>query len=312
MGLAVGIATAVITVVGAIMLIVWVSVSARKEGEHPGEPHHHDGLSDDLVVDTNRLIFAIIVLGVLGVVLLSVVAWLVARRAVRPLSEALRLQRNFVADASHELRTPLTVLSTRVQLLQRKQQRGEPTDDIVATLRDDIDVLNSVLNDLLVSAENTASEQPADSDLVAVTEAAVDHLRPLGDDASIAISTAYTARPIVRLPAAALGRCLTAVIDNAIQHSPDGSAVSVLISAEARRAEVRVSNTGSPIPPERIDQIFERFQHGKESGRRRSFGLGLALVRDILNRYGGSITVDASGPADLTTFVMSFPRSDRG
>ena len=72
-----------------------------------------------------------VVASLIGVVLLGLVAWLAALRSVRPLADALRMQRNFVSDASHELRTPLTALSSRIQILQRRHERGEPIDVVV-------------------------------------------------------------------------------------------------------------------------------------------------------------------------------------
>lgn len=309
-GLAVGATTAIITVVGAAALIIWISLSSRPDGERGAERidiHGQKPMTDDLVVDTNRLIIAIVILGFLGMLVLAVIAWLVARRAVRPLAEALRLQRNFVADASHELRTPLTVLSTRVQLLQRRLQRGETTDDITIALRDDVEALTSVLDDLLASAESAATSTETISDLAAVAEEAATRLAPLADAVAITVTTHADSRPTVSVPATTLSRCLTAVIDNAIQHSPNGSHVTVEVSATGKEAIVRVSNPGGRISADDATQIFERFRHGQESGRRRSFGLGLALVRDIVSRHGGTISVDLSGSVDYTVFVITLP-----
>lgn len=308
-GIAVGLATAIVTIIGSVILILGVTISAHHDGDRSklDDVKLPNTGGDDLVVDTNRMIVMIVLLGILGVIVLGVIAWFVARQAVKPLAQALRLQRNFVADASHELRTPLTVLSTRIQLLQRRQQRGDPIEDVVADLRGDVEAMNDVLTDLLVSAEDAATHTSEASDLVAAAIQVAEHLRPLSENAHISLSVTTDAHPMVAIPSATLGRCLTAVVDNAIQHSPDGAAVTVHIARTGDRAETRVTNTGGHISPVDESRIFERFQHGAETGRRRSFGLGLALVRDIVNRYGGSISVDGSAPADRTTFVIAFP-----
>ena len=70
--------------------------------------------------------------------------------------------------------------------------------------------------------------------------------------------------------------------------------------------EIRVSDHGSGIDPADAERIFERFARGSETGRRRGFGLGLALVRDVLTRYSGRIEVESTSPSG-TTFLITLP-----
>lgn len=326
-GLAVGAASAVVTALGAVLLILWVTFSAHPDGSRETRAvlRERAGRGDDLVVDTNRLVVAIIALGVIGIAVLGLVAWLVAKKAVRPLAEALQMQRDFVADASHELRTPLTILVSRIQVLGRRYGRGEPVDDVIARLRADADAMNEVLTDLLVSAEG-AREPVEPVDVAAVAQRAADRLTGLAAEASIGITVVAEAHPRIAMPETTLSRCLVAVIDNAIQHSPDGTRVRILIETGTGMARIRVTNAGGGIRPEDAERIFARFTHGPESGRRRSFGLGLALVRDMVARYGGTIVLDTtagrpssdpgqneqppsgqSGQPGETTFLLRFP-----
>jgi two-component system OmpR family sensor kinase len=243
-------------------------------------------------------------LGILGVIVLSLIAWFAARRAVRPLGEALRLQRNFVADASHELRTPLTTLTSRIQIAQRRLERGGDVAEALDQLRSDADAMNDMLTDLLMAAEGKA-ETTALAPVGEAMDAAVSRLQPLADDSGVTLEVISTDRA-VRMPLPTLTRILMAVVDNAIQHSPRGGVVTIAAATARNDVEIRVSDQGSGIDPADAERIFERFARGSETGRRRGFGLGLALVRDVLTRYAGRIEVESTSSGG-TTFVIALP-----
>ncbi|MGN6125480.1 MAG: histidine kinase dimerization/phospho-acceptor domain-containing protein, partial [Humibacter sp.] len=111
----VGVASAVIITAGVVILLVVILVTGHHEGDHrpPPAPNGTPIPGDSFVVDVDHVLPWVIGLGIVGVALLTLGAWFAARRAAKPLAQALQLQRNFVADASHELRTPLTALSAR-------------------------------------------------------------------------------------------------------------------------------------------------------------------------------------------------------
>ena len=304
-GLYVALASAIVIAAGVGVLLAVILLNRRPEGaEHRGRLPH-EGSGDDFVIDADRILPWVIVLGLLGVVLLALVAWLAARRAVRPLGDALRLQRNFVADASHELRTPLTTLTSRIQLLQRRQERGEPIEETIAELRRDAGMMTDVLNDLLLAAEGGAVA----ADPASVGEAvntAVESLRPLADDAGVTLAVDVRQPAEVALPTVTLVRLVVALVDNAVQHSRSGATVTVSATVEDGAAAIRVTDHGSGIHGIAPDAVFERFARSSESGRRRSFGLGLSLVRDVAVRAGGSVAVESTSSAG-TTFLLRLP-----
>ncbi|WP_314502556.1 HAMP domain-containing sensor histidine kinase [uncultured Microbacterium sp.] len=304
-GVYVGVASAVVIAGGVAVLLAVILLNRRPErAEHLGLPEHA-GSDDDFVIDADKILPWVVVLGVLGVLLLALVAWLGARRSVRPLAEALRLQRNFVADASHELRTPLTTLSSRIQLLQRRHDRGEPVAQTILDLRGDAAMMTDVLNDLLLAAEGGEVAGGPASVLDAVTSAA-ESLRPLADEAGVALVVSSREPATVALPPVTLVRLVIALVDNAVQHSPAGSAVTVTTTVEDGAAAIRVADLGGGIRGIAPDAVFERFARSAESGRRRSFGLGLSLVRDVAVRAGGSVAVESTSDAG-TTFVLRLP-----
>ena len=110
----------------------------------------------------------------------------------------------------------------------------------------------------------------------------------------------------VALPSVTLVRLVVALVDNAVQHSPAGAAVTVTAAVEGGTAAIRVADHGSGIHGIAPDAVFERFARSTESGRRRSFGLGLSLVRDVAERAGGSVAVESTSDAG-TTFLLRLP-----
>ncbi len=171
-GLLVGAASAVVVTAGVALLVAVLLLSARPELHHNGEGGGRSGPPDGdrIVVDVDRILPWVVALGLAGVALLALVAWVAARRAVAPLAGALRLQRRFVADASHEIRTPLTALTSRTQILERRYRRGEDLTDTLAALRADASVMDAVLTDMLLTAEGTATDaEPAVATTVRVS-----------------------------------------------------------------------------------------------------------------------------------------------
>ncbi|WP_031206619.1 sensor histidine kinase [Microbacterium maritypicum] len=309
-GLWVGVASGVIVAMGIGILITVILSTSRREGEGHGGGWFGGpvGARDDFIVDIDVVVPVVIVLGVIGVVLLGIVAAVAARRSVRPLGEALRRQRNFVADASHELRTPLTTVTSRIQVLQRRLDRGEDIGPGLVELRRDADSMGDVLNDLLIAAEG-ASHDDGEAEVASAASTAVAAISTIADEHEVALTvTVVDDGAVARIPTVTLVRVLVALLDNAVQHSPAGGAVTIRIGTDARDVTVRVTDEGPGIAGIPSDQIFERFARPPESGRLRGFGLGLSLVRDVARRAGGSIEVESS-TARGTTFLLTLPAS---
>ncbi|WP_345802689.1 HAMP domain-containing sensor histidine kinase [Microbacterium sp. AZCO] len=304
-GILVAAGSALVITAGVAVLVLVLLISGRPEGER--EPERGEPVGDHIVVDVDRVLPVVLALGVLGVVLLGVIAWLAARSAVRPLAEALRLQRAFVADSSHELRTPLTALTSRIQILQRRQAAGRPIEPTIAALRHDARVLDDVLTDMLLAAEG---EDAGDSSaqLDGCLESAVATLEPLADETGVTLRTEVAHAMTAPIPSVTLTRLCVALIDNAVHHSPSGSVVTVAADRNGDTIEIRVTDAGSGVDPADHDRIFERFARAAESGRRRGFGLGLALVRETAARYGGTAKLESTSSTG-STFVLALPAS---
>ena len=298
-------------IVMCVTLIILARIVARPvpmpyDDWHDGRPVIRPVMPRYGWISADEVVGTVIVFGVVSIVLTSLIAWLMAKRAVKPLSEALKLQRHFVADASHELRTPLTALSSRVQILQRRLEAGKPVDELVTQLRDDTTNMASVLDDMLLAAEGGPVVDAAPVALGPCLRQAATSLRPLAEQAGVRVEVAEAGNLWVAAPEVSVTRAVVAVADNAIQHSPAGSSVEVRAVREQSMVVIRVTDHGTGITGVDPDQVFDRFAHGAETGKRRSFGLGLALTAEVVHRYGGDIRVESTSELG-TTFAMSFP-----
>ncbi|MFG2053847.1 sensor histidine kinase [Micromonospora sp. NPDC048930] len=251
---------------------------------------------------------ALLVAELAGLAGALVAAALLARRAVAPLATALTLQRRFVADASHELRTPLTVLHTRAQLLARRVRTQPPErlagqlDQLVADTR----ALGEVVEDLLVSA--AAEHQPlpdTEVDLAEVAREVVASMSAYAQGREVDLRVEAPAPVLVRGARTALRRALTALVDNAVGHVPEGGHVTVTVDRRDGGVAAEVADDGVGLDPAEADRLFDRFAHGT-SGAGRRFGLGLALVQHVARAHRGSVEVTGA-PGAGATFTLLLP-----
>jgi signal transduction histidine kinase len=272
---------------------------------------YHDG--------RNRLLLSLGFAELAGILASVAVVVLFTRRSVRPLAQALALQRRFVADASHELRAPLTVLHTRAQMLARRAGAGDAralhqdAEALVADTR----VLGDIVDDLLASATMTAGAAPRDRvDLAAVASAVRDSVASYAESLGVTVhfkcDKADDGPFDVVGSEAALRRALTSLVDNALAHEHDGGTIELRVSRDGEKVSVAVADDGVGIDPQTLPTVFTRFSHGGEHtsrAGREAYGIGLALVSEIAQAHNGDIAV-TSVPGHGATFTLRVPAAE--
>ena len=248
--------------------------------------------------------------GLLGSTVLAgaVAAWLgsrLARRAVGSWDEALARQERFVSDASHELRTPLSRLALRARLLDDGLRAGTPREALVDDARllsEEATVMGDLVDDLLYAASLDA--RPDVGELVDIGEVArevVELEQVRAADRGLRLSLRALAVPAVWGVEGALRRAIGALVDNALRHAEHE--VSVVVEPDGpETVRVHVSDDGPGIPAEQAQHLFDRFYRGADDGR--GFGLGLALVRDVVDNHGGSVEVQPLTRGSCFTVVL--------
>jgi signal transduction histidine kinase len=207
------------------------------------------------------------------------------------------MKTNLVATASHELMTPLTSLSMSLHILlsERLGTLTAEQSELLSTAREDADRLRRILQDLLDVSRLEAGSVPLDLETLAAGELideAVDPLRQAFADRGVAVRVAEApGLPPVHADRTRAALVLTNFLTNALKHTEAGDRVSVEVTSgvgTADRVRFSVTDTGSGIPAEDLDRIFDRFFRGrgeKEPG----VGLGLAISREIVVAHGGEI-----------------------
>ncbi len=280
---------------------------------HPETPGSGAAATDYAYLDAKDLLKALIIAGAAGIVLAGGIGWASARSAIRPLAEALALQRRFVQDASHELRTPLAILDARIQLAQREATPDSKPGKTLARIREDTAALTSIVNELLLAATGAAQEPPAEpTDLADVAASVAEGMQQIARNQGVSIVARTEVRALARIDKGSLRRAVLALADNALAHTPSGGAITITTALERHHAVITVSDTGTGIGGVDQARIFERFvrTHGRH-GTRRSFGIGLALVRDIVSGAGGTVEIARTGP-DGTTMRIALPPGGNG
>ncbi|MES2169970.1 MAG: HAMP domain-containing sensor histidine kinase [Actinomycetota bacterium] len=301
-------------VVLAVLIAAFVFVFHHISPTRLFDPGRHEETIDVGGID---IITAGVIIGIGAIILAGTVSWFATRRAVRPLGDALRIQRAFVADASHELRTPLAVLDARLQQLQRGLQHDDPSAPTVAELRRDSHTLIEIVNDLLASAEvggDASARHPVTVNPIVAL--AVDSMRIIAGEKQVGVTVNETRPLATMMPAAAVHRCLVALLDNALDFAPVGSIIHVSLSESRSMVRISVRDEGPGITGIDPARIFDRFARSSDTvdgggSSRTGFGIGLSLVRDTVERAGGTASV-ASTSAQGTEIELRVPLTRQG
>lgn len=205
-------------------------------------------------------------------------------------------QREFVADASHELRTPLTSVQANLEMLRDSLPQGDDRHAAESALASSKRMARLV-SDLLLLARTDAGRRTArtEVDLAGITRAAIEEVRPLASRHEISADI----EPLVGVEGNPdeLHRLVLNLIENAVRHTPPGTAVRVFARADGGKAIVEVSDGGPGLPEGLGDQVFSRFVRGEgpsDTATGGGSGLGLAIVRAVAVSHGGSVEAGES------------------
>jgi signal transduction histidine kinase len=232
--------------------------------------------------------------------------------ARRELAELDRAKSAFVAIASHELRTPLTALQGFSELLAMRQLPADEVNRLGAIMRREARRLGRIVSDLLDLSRIERGLDPALCRIPLAVEptvmATVDLFRQGTATHPIAIAC-EPALPKIDADPDALERVLTNLISNAIKYSPPGSVVRVGARALEDGVAISVSDSGRGIPAEALGRIFEPYYRVPDAaGVARGTGIGLAVVKALVEAHGGAVEVE-SAPTLGTRVTVVLPAS---
>jgi len=235
-----------------------------------------------------------------------------AERAARAEAEtANRLKDQFLATLSHELRTPLTSMLGWIRMLRSGRLDGAMAARALESVERSTRAQSQLIDDLLdvsriVSGKLTMNL--AAVDVGEVVAAALEAVRPLAEARSVELAYhAADRRAIVHGDAGRLQQVVWNLLSNAIKFTPDRGHVRADVTVGESEVAIAVSDTGRGIAPELLPQIFERFQQGAATRAQGGLGLGLAIVRHLVDLHGGRVTAHSDGLGRGATFIVHVP-----
>ncbi|MBI1736200.1 MAG: CHASE domain-containing protein [Candidatus Rokubacteria bacterium] len=232
----------------------------------------------------------------------------------RTLAEhANRAKDEFLATVSHELRTPLNAILGWARMLRGGTLAPEQGRHALDVIERNARTQAQLIDDLLDVSRITTGKVQLDVgvvDLARVIDAAVDAVRPAADGKRVQLTTAVA--PGVGRVAGDPDRLQQAVgnlLTNAIKFTPAGGSVTVRLARADDHGIVVVRDTGEGIPAATLPHVFERFRQADSSSTRahRGLGIGLALVKHLVELHGGTVTAESAGPGLGSTFTVRLP-----
>jgi len=260
-----------------------------------------------------RVGLALAIAYLVAVALVSVAAWVLASRTLRPIREAHVRQRRFVADASHEVRTPLSAIRATAEEAATSEASPEELRAALARIAASAEGLSRLTNDLLLLArtdERLIDRRAEPVDLSVVTaEALEEYVGANGANGHAGRPTLVLAPDlVVSADADEIRRIVFNLVDNAVRYGGRADRVRVATLGTERDAILEVQDSGPGIAAADQEQIFEPFFRVRaDAGSPDGSGLGLAIARSLAERNGGRLTL-ASLAGSGSTFRFTLPR----
>jgi signal transduction histidine kinase len=238
------------------------------------------------------------------------------KRAEDVLREADRRKNEFLALLAHELRGPLAPLGNAVELLRLAAESRPDLRRIQGMLARQVDHLSRLVDDLVDLARifhGALAVRAEPLDMATVVERALELARPTIDSRRLALAVEVAPAPMpVHGDLVRLTQALANVLHNAAKYTPAGGRVTVAAAPQDGKALVTVSDTGIGIPAAKLEQIFEPFvQASATPDAAGGLGLGLTLVRRLVQLHGGAVTATSAGPGAGSRFVIELPLAYR-
>ncbi|HZI48355.1 MAG TPA: PAS domain S-box protein, partial [Pyrinomonadaceae bacterium] len=239
---------------------------------------------------------------------------LTAERAARQEAEvASRTKDEFLATLSHELRTPLTAMLGWLTILRSHKLDQKTTQHAIETIERNAKAQAQLIEDLVDVSRIVGGKlnlEVGPTELYPVIDAAVEVVRPAADAKHISIKLNYdpTVGPVSG-DSVRLQQIVWNLLSNAVKFTPSGGSVFIDYRRQGAFAEVVVRDTGIGIAPDFLPHVFERFRQAESAATRshRGMGLGLAIVRHLVELHGGTVSVESAGENQGSIFTIHLP-----
>jgi len=232
---------------------------------------------------------------------------LMARRATN-----LRRARQFSADVTHELRTPLTILRGETELALRNGRDQNQLREVLESNLEEISRMSYLIEDLLLLSKSDLGEIPLKMELLHLDELIVElhhQAQLLATAKNISVELhCPEGQILLQADSLRLRQVFLNLLTNAIKYTPENGTVTIELALDEKAVAITITDTGIGIDNEHLDAIFDRFYRVNKTGNRNDggSGLGLSIVKWIVNAHTGSISV-SSTPGQGSKFTVELP-----
>jgi PAS domain S-box-containing protein len=238
-----------------------------------------------------------------------------AELAAQQAEESSRLKEEFLATISHELRTPLNAILGWSRLMRSKNMEGEEAKKALETIERNARAQSQLIDDLLdvsriITGKLRIDVRPIDPTIF--TEAAIEAIQPAAEAKGVRIIKVIDTGAIsVPGDPVRLQQVVWNLVSNAVKFTPRGGRIQVHLERVNSHVEISVTDTGQGISPEFISHVFDRFRQADQASTRQhgGMGLGLAIVRHLVEMHGGSVEARSAGKDKGASFTVSLPVS---
>lgn len=258
----------------------------------------------------HNYVIRLLIANAAALILVVAVAFSLAKITLRPLEQAIALQRQFTGDASHDLRTPLAVIRTETSVaLHESSQLPSEYVERMRIIDEQAQRMQRMIDQLLtlshLDADSALDREP--TDLSVVVNGVVRDLQPLAGARAMKLQLERSESAVVMGDELKLSQLVGNLVDNAIKYGREQTTVGISVWQNRDVAFVAVSDEGAGIGADDLDRIFLRY-HSKNGAQTNGavHGLGLPLSRWIARAHGGEVTVE-SKPGQGSIFTVRLP-----
>ncbi|MFY9558314.1 MAG: ATP-binding protein [Blastocatellia bacterium] len=224
-----------------------------------------------------------------------------------------RAKDEFLATVSHELRTPLNSISGWVQLLRNGKLEGKDSKHALDAIQRGVTAQTRLIEDILDASRIITGKLHLDFgpvDLVSVIDAALDTVRPAAVLKQVELVEDLNRRcGLVSGDPNRLQQVVCNLLSNSIKFTPNGGRIEIVLERVGSQAEIRLKDTGQGIDPAFLPYVFDRFRQANSTSARKhgGLGLGLAIVRYLVEMHGGKVHATSDGEGLGSTFTVRLP-----
>ncbi|PAU94285.1 two-component sensor histidine kinase [Aliifodinibius salipaludis] len=230
------------------------------------------------------------------------------------LQKGFEREKRFTSDAAHELMTPLSSLQSDAEIMLRKPRSKEEYRETIQRMLTETRRMSEMVHLLLQLSrvESVHRSQPETINISRITEAVADQHQESAQAKNISIQTQIDPELQVRAHGAYIEEVINNLMENAVKYTPNGGQVKLQLQRSSGKAVIHLSDTGIGFDEETKKHLFERFYRANELTvqEQSGSGLGLPLVKAIIELYGGRIRAYSEGEGKGSTFVVELPLSE--